>query len=454
MLNHAVLYQDNDKQYHILFTSCVDLRVYNPVSSISNLNTTMVDHDIDCLWIMPTCEFSNVSPLFFESMNSDSWHKSVSAKEDTVMSVTFYRRGTGHYEKERRLFFPGNRQWCSDAHNRGYWLLYTPYDLLDTVMYICKELPDVDIIYGPGSVGLSLFKLLNKHHVLEPIQQQLPLSYIHQAVRDYEWIRKLMDYELCMMYVHCYDKNGQYNGAASSVSLGNGTPVHVAPDKYNKKSTALWHYRIRSVDNTEYNGVTLPCPLDKEKHLASTDLIQTAIDLGVDVEIVEGFLWEESGLYMRKWGETLWHGRSVFSQLSEEYSNNVARINAHYTFKQISNETIGKFRSQYSRELFRIDWGILVPQKARATITRTVEKYVKSHKIYPVVVRLDAIIIVSNEPDPALAVPGILQYKTEQRGYKHSRTVRLDNDIIEACNSGIAGLAERVIHSKENIYHG
>src|SRR5579859_3835620 len=113
MLNHAVLYQDNDQQYHILFTSHVDLRVYNPVSSIVNLNTTMVDHDIDCLWIMPTCEFSNVSPLFFESMDSNSWHKSVSAKEDTVMSVTYYRRDTGHYQKERRLFFPGNRQWCS-----------------------------------------------------------------------------------------------------------------------------------------------------------------------------------------------------------------------------------------------------------------------------------------------------------------------------------------------------
>lgn len=437
-MKHAALYESGGQHY--LYkggaggTCCVvspaKLELFIPI---------LAEHAIDCLWIMPDTQLSTeISWSDFNRIDQNKYRVFFPMKKGkpttTRPAFVSLRKQSEKFEKEFFLAFPEHGEW--NANDGGKWYLPAPHMLGCTINYLSREL-GLDIMWGPGNLGMKILKRIfekKKWAIENLVLTEHMEEALNQAVTRPVW-RKwggLSPDQAQMKYLHGYDKNSQYLGAAQSVFLGNGQPERVGPDAFSLGNIGFWRYQLLDVSESAFDGYDLPCPLNKAQW-ASTNLLLFAQESGIEFEILEGLIWREPQpkKYLEEWAKEMRRHRENLRK-EDLYKSEIARENAEGTVKAAANSLMGRLATPGSKELYKPDWNMLIVHQAITNQMYSFKRNLRDYGIKPVLVTTDSFWIVSDEPDPAKAIPDILKYQREQRGCKHIGTVPMTPDIIEA----------------------
>lgn len=431
MMNNAALYQSCE-QYYLYMAGGETIHIVPP-GQLELFISILQEHNIDILWIMPDTELSrHICWADFDRIDPDRYTVFGSRKDrPNFLSM---QKGKSRSEKKIYLAFPGHTEWS--AEDGGKWYLPAPYALGLTINYLKREF-DLDPMWSPGNMGMKILKRIfakKKWEIANLDMDEELQNVLNQTASRPVWRRYGgLSYEQSQMkYLHAYDKNSQYLGAAQSTNLGNGQAEWVGPESFNTGLVGFWNYRLIDVGDSKFDGYDLPCPLSVNRPWASTSLLLAAQDLNIEFEILGGVVFRnQPQKYLQEWSKEL---RKYRENLRDEtkYPNEIARENALGTAKMAANSLMGRLATpSKSGELFRPDWNILIVHQAIANQMYSFNKIQRDYGIKPVLVATDSWWIVSDEPDPAKAIPDILKYQREQRGYKHIGTVPMTPEIVE-----------------------
>jgi hypothetical protein len=273
---------------------------------------------------------------------------------------------------------------------------------------------------------------------------------INKSVQRPTWVRDggLTDEQKGMKWLIGGDKNGQYVGGTRGVSLGNGQYTRVSGDRYDGKVTGLWYAQVTSVRESFFNSYSAFCPWSEPRMWLSTDLLVAAAAAGIQFDVLEGMIWDQSGKYMDQWGKQIWEGRAAYGN-GERFPNEVARRNAQGTAKQKGNSFIGLVAKPQTTTgrgmIYRPDWNVLIIHKAIANLMYSIKSRQEKQGVRPVLLaRGDTQWFVSDVP-----VPGFFEFQTEQRGWKPiGKPVPMSDEIISLFSApetgGNAAKASRI----------
>lgn len=438
MIRHAALYELCGLYY--LYVAGKTMNIILP-AYIESFLPILEEHAIDCLWMIPGSDFSkNISWNDFAKVDRDRCtvfpEKADPRNPPAFIRVRKKAVRKGEYEKDRFFAFPEHMQWS--AAEKGKWFVPDAAILMSTIDYISHEL-GLDCLWGPGNLGMKILKRIfikkNIHIDNTVITKDMAHMLEHNVDRPIWKKWEGLDAEQAKMgYLHCYDKNSQYLGAAQSVFLGSGQPEYVDASQFRMDKIGFWKYRITDVGDSQFNGYGLPCPLSVDKLWASTDLLLAARRFNVEFEILGGLVWPRAHKYLEEWAKEMRLHRVNLRDNTEKYAVESARENAIGTAKQAANSLMGRLGApgrEGSKELYKPDWNIAIVHRAITNQIYSFNRIDRDFGIRPILVSTDNWWIVSNEPDPAKAIPGILDNEKEQKGYKYQGTVEMTDKIVD-----------------------
>jgi hypothetical protein len=377
------------------------------------------------VWVLPGSGLSQLVTRAFIETAGEQWDVFASYSRvhtDRPMFARVWRKKTPG--KEGRTVYVGFPEWGTWG-----WKELDAITLLATVSYLHMAL-GLPLVWSPGYMAMDLLKALNLEKRADWLKapsvdlRQLPLeggeTYpIMRSARDLTWKRDLTAKEKRMKYIHKYDKNSMYLAAATGLLVGEGDPVHVSGEAFDERLPGLWH--VRAVQGeSPYDGKLLPNPA-RLPHL-TTAMVTCARKLGWQIDVIEGYQWNEQGMYHRTletWANTLWDVRQRLRVPSAEYKHTEARRNAYRTIGAIAHVGIGKLADEDTTGgLYRPDIWALVVGRACANIFFNVEQIRAKSGLTPILIHTDALWYVSNDAHPETAVPGIIDKAGKLGGYK------------------------------------
>ncbi len=475
-MKHAVLHQMNKGDYYGMLDSISDttLSVYAP--TLESIHAAMEANRITTLWVMPGCMFSQqIRKEHFDAMDKQVYdtfvpEQGIRQGRPYGASISFNRQNA----LKRYLMFPEHREWKgASKKDKGVWHAPEPQDLLRTINYLQEEYK-TDIIWSPSHVALDRLREIHRiqERVIQPLPQEQKEQFTEIARQCCNWIAWTSRQPITRKYIVGYDKNAQFLGAAQSVRLGNGGFIEtrvlngiyspdweyypdgdVWPDKF--LSPGFHEYELLDMSESIFNSSGLPCPLDRVKGWASTDLIRCCLKIGLKIQVTQSIVWPFNldkpyqHQYLGTWAKDMWQHRSNLKTLPQ-YNNEIARNNALSTAKLIPNSMIGRFATDAGEEYEHPDWNRAIVNRATANQVYSLNKMVRDFGIELVLVSKDAFYIQTDEPHPAYAIPGILDHMDEQRGYKFIGMTEMNESIAAAFQRvddkrfGVAGVEQEI----------
>lgn len=414
-----------------------------PLVTWESLYQVMEELYIDALWVLPNDPLSqHITYDWFKDIPpSFSWYSPPTNTYDGKPYILRFRRRQYAYP-DKYIVFPAHME-CAipGSGDRGQWCLPNPMALSTTIDYIENEI-GIPYLWSNGHVGEEYLRKLHKNIRTEirPFNDPQQLEFFQQVLHgsmDRPVWRKLqpngksglsIDVLNDELFIVGFDKNGQYTGAANSAFLGNGNYAMHPLDSFKPEFVGFWKYKILDVSDTPFNGYDLPCPLDVNRSWASTALINCALELGVEVDIRGGIVWEQQGRYLQKWASNMWQHRYNLRD-STKYPEYPARDNAERSMKAIANSMVGRFMNDYSKEYYHKDWQLEIIHQAIASQAYTFNGLLNNHGIKPVLVNKDSFYVLTDDPQH---LPEIDSHRNELRGFKKIGIAPLSDAIIEA----------------------
>lgn len=445
-MKHAVVTDTNG--YYTIYSDEEPFSEYEP--SIAKLHMIMQARKIDALWAMPNCHFSNtVRREHFEAIEGRHYHAYVPEHlvHHKVYGALVRHRDTlehGVTDSERYFMFPGNREWkVPQGKDKGVWDVRTPQELLQTVELL-EARYKVNILWNPGRVGWECFTsaLRKRDQVVDPLNQSQREEFEsmgRQIIQPLGYANLNQDGE----YIHGFDKNAQFLGAAQSVELGSGSYSYET--EFQPRSCGLWSYRLGTIDRY-FPGIP-------GEGIASTDLLVALQLAGYQPTVTGGIVWGEHKRYLKQWSIDMWNVRADLSWKNVYLDESDERVskNAASTAKMIPNSMIGVLvRKGFPH------WNRLIVHRAMANQLHTILKVEPETGSRSVLVSRDSLYYVSDEPNPYKAFPLLLRYEHEQRGYKLIGTCKLDKEIRYAFTRahdrrfGVGGIEGVIKRSMQN----
>lgn len=457
-MKHAVISDTNG--YYTIDLKCQHISEFEP--SIAKLHMLMQAHKIDVLWAMPGCHFSNtVRREHFETLEGRHYHAYVPEHlihNKVYGSLVRYRYAVDHGipDSERYFMFPGNREWkVPQKKDSGVWSVQTPQELLQTVELL-EARYNVPILWNPGYVGWSCFEssLRSRDTFVYPLDEAQREEFGilgRQIIQPLGYANLYQDGE----YIHGFDKNAQFLGAAQSAELGSGPYSYET--EFQPKSCGLWKYSLGGIIDRYWPGIP-------DTGIASTDYLVAIQMMGYMPIVTDGIVWGKHKRYLNQWAIDMWKARvwfDGFSWASRDVggSEEQRRIydNCASTAKMIPNSMIGVLvRKGYPH------WNRLIVHRAMANQLYTIMKVERETGCdtgsKPVLISRDSLYYVSDNPNPHKAFPSLLAYEHEQRGYKLIGTCRLNKEIRHAFTrahdrrfgvGGIEGVIKRSMSNAE-----
>lgn len=322
--------------------------------------------------------------------------------------------------------------------------------LYAAIQYL-QELLGVAIAWGPGRVGIELIKQVNTGRRAGYLRRcERALDLFVRYAREYHhtdllWARPLDEREQQYAWLHRYDKNSAYIGAASGANLGAGEYVYQANPAFDPKAPGVWHIMLDG--ESIFNGRDLPHPtggaLDSWQH---TPMVKVAMDAGYQVKILEAATFPEYHQTLRPWYEAINTARTRL-RASGAFRHAQAQAVAYEALKNIYTSSLGNLagraRAEKNDPMYRPDWWFAIVASTRASMFWKMRELAEAG-YRPVAIHTDALYFVSQEADPHLAVPGLL---TEDQGigkFKHVDSFRLDEVGVEHFTPRIATLEKRL----------
>jgi hypothetical protein len=281
--------------------------------------------------------------------------------------------------------------------------------------------------HGAASTGLDLMIALRKAADRErifPVLTPVPPAML-VVEDDIDWCRPATEEEAARAYVHAYDRSGSYLGGIAGLNLGIGDAVHHPEGTgFVKEMPGYWRVEIPDQPSDWRH----PALLDYTgKHhgrqrWVSTPTLQLALEHDVRVEVLEAYTWPEHSRILDGWYGRMRDARDRLD-IPDDPDATVARDQV----KEIYTKAIGMLGShqyQVGKRTYRPDWRHHIQGKSNANILRRVINIGSATGRWPVAIKKDTLVYVSDDPNPVTAWPGgestygraLGRYKAEGRG--------------------------------------
>ncbi len=149
----------------------------------------------------------------------------------------------------------------------------------------------------------------------------------------------------------------------------------------------------------------------------------------VEFDVLEGYIWPTGAKFLESWSKEMWRHRTNLRN-KDTYPGQIARENAEGTVKLAANNMMGRL-AHPGGELYKPDWNLEIVHKAIANQMYSFKSWLDKAGVRPALVCTDSFWIISDEYDESMAIPGILEYMDEQRGYHHIGSCELTHPIID-----------------------
>jgi len=148
----------------------------------------------------------------------------------------------------------------------------------------------------------------------------------------------------------------------------------------------------------------------------STPQVQCCRNIGYQVHIREGYIWPEALPVLQRWAITLWQAAERLHTRPQLFRHTQARANASSTIINLSERGVATLaEGQAAGGWGRPDWWASLVGGSRAALFAHLVRLVRKGSM-PVLVAHDALWVVSNDPNPLTAVPGLVTARPWQ-GY-------------------------------------
>jgi hypothetical protein len=438
---HAVL-EEWEGLYYLHVGGDDGVHHIQPPKSIDQFIPLFEQHKVEYIWVMPGCRFSERITWDYigrydhalYNVFPDKPLEGAKSKKPTFMRIRRERQPGDRFHPEYFLAFP---QWEDWKDSGKTWDCPTSQTLLRTVSYV-EVVRGTPPAWSPQNMGRSELRTIldRRGWKIEPTILNDHLgNIINRAMQRPTWVLDVSQVGSLRgkKWAIGADKNGQYVGGTRNLTLGNGQYTRVVgPDRFDVKVPGIWCAQVTSVRGSLFDGYRLFCPWTAQKGWFSTDLLAAASAVGIKFELIEGVIWEQSNKFMDLWGKNIWEYREQYFDTSR-FPDEVARMNAAGTAKQIGNSLIGLIAKTQATQgrgmVYRPDWNVLIIHKAIANLMYSLRARHEKHGILPALLaRGDTQWIIADEP----VVPGLFDYPTEQRGWKPiGKPIPVDDEIIE-----------------------
>jgi len=219
-------------------------------------------------------------------------------------------------------------------------------------------------------------------------------------------MRPLTRVEQHQKYLHKYTHLSLYLEACLGIQLGAGEPQFSSTGRtYDGTRPGIWRTSAERAGSV-FDGKRLPSCLDSE--WMSTPQVKCCQDIGYQVQVREGYCWQESHELLKRWATSLWQAGERLHTQPQIYRHAQARANASSTIKKLAQLGVAILaQEQTSGGWARPDWWAQIAGRSRAALFAHLVSLVRKDTM-PVLVARDALWVVSNDPNPLTAVPGLV----------------------------------------------
>ncbi len=380
------------------------------VSELSRLLEFLWETGLTSVWVMPATTLSRTATCsWFEQVN-DLWVAVVHpnpSEPDRPLSALLWPKGNRQQEARHLTFvFPEHAGWG--------WALPDARSLLATVTYLDQTLAR-PVIDSPDLVA---------HQLLTDLTLAQPTSWLRsppvdlltlpgrdgastpltESVQDLLWMRPLTLVEQRQRYLHKYIHISPYLEACKAVRLGVGAPEFSSNGRaYDGIRPGIWRVHAEQAGSI-FDGKRLPHCLDGE--WISTSQVKCCQDIGYHVYLQEGYYWSQSHELLKRWGTTLWQAAEHLHTQGSRHEQ--GKANASHTIKQLAQLGVAILAKEaIDGGWARPDWWVQIVGRSRAILFNHLATLAR-RGIMPALVHRDALWVVSDDPNPRTAVPGLL----------------------------------------------
>lgn len=293
---------------------------------------------------------------------------------------------------------------------------------------------------NPAMTSVALMRSTWGNGLKEPLwcTRETPAGYAGPLI----WSRDLNAWERDWGWVHTFDANGAYLGAAGNAELAWGPLHHEGPQAFDPKAPGYW--KIRPSDELLDWPTRPPFPVDHEAppllpKLAkdgtcevTTPYGQLLAELG-GFEVVDSYTARAAvrssgnGLHpagvriLRKWSEALRDARTAV----ESWPAGGLRDGVLSAVKHTYTDTVGFIaptRAGTGRRVQRHDWSHTTIDLWRATMLRKIILVWRTQGVWPVAVNVDAVSYADSVENPRTLATAI-GVRPGLGGWKHTATV-------------------------------
>jgi hypothetical protein len=388
-------------------------------SDLSRLAEFLWQAELTEVWVMPSTSYSRTvtcAGLAQVHHWTTVIHRASSNPERPACVLLWPREGGRSGNRRLALAFPEHSGWG--------WVLPDAKSLLATVTYLDQVLGRT-VADAPELVAPQLLTELTADQPTTSLraaqldQSHLPTSDgmsppILQSAREFAWMRPLLLAEQRERYLHKYTHLSLALEAAMSVHLGAGVPQHSPTGRaYDGRRPGLWRVEAEPAGSL-FDGRRLPSCLEGE--WMSTPQVQCCRSIGYQVHIREGYAWSEAHPVLQRWATTLWQAAERLHTRPQLFRHGQARANASSTLTTLAELGVALLaEGQAVGGWERPEWWASLVGGSRAALFAHLVRLVRKGTM-PVLVAHDALWVVSNDPDPLTAVPGLVTARSWQ-GY-------------------------------------
>ena len=389
-------------------------------SDLSGLVEFLWQAELKEVWVMPDTILSQTVTCAGCEQARPYWTTVVHPAPNNPVrpsSVLFWpREGSLRPGRRLALAFPEYAGWG--------WMLSDAKSLLATVTYLDQVLgrPLIDtpeLVTHQLLTEQTLDQATMSLRSSSPDLYHLPTSEgtylpILEQAHDLAWRRALTLQEQRERYLHKYTHLSLSLQAATSTSLGAGEPQHSPTGRaYDGHRPGLWRVEAEPAGSL-FDGRRLPSCLEGE--WMSTPQVQCCRNIGYQVHIREGYAWPEAHPLLQRWATTLWQAAGQLHTRPQLFRHGQARANASSTITRLAELGLALLaREQVAGGWGRPDWWASLVGGSRAALFAHLVRLVRKGSM-PVLVAHNALWVVSNDPNPLTAVPGLVTARPWQ-GY-------------------------------------
>ena len=275
--------------------------------------------------------------------------------------------------------------------------------------------------FSSQTTGFQLAETLRwKDRGMLAPSERIPPTSVNIEV-DVRWSRTPSEEEAGCRYVHGYDRNSAYLAALGGLDFGvfvdehgtygAGAPTHHPQGlAFDRKVAGLWRVVVPEVAD-----LRLPSPFNAgpgQELWFTNATLELAGEMDYPIEVVEAYTWPKKARVFEKWQERM---RDALRAADIRGDRDAAVIRK--MLKQVYTTVFGTMNSDIWRRGqmgYAPERWFLIVAKARSNLIRTAWKNAqlvdpatgKQTNRWPVAAFTDALLYVSDDPNPQTAWPG------------------------------------------------